>query len=341
MTGLLPAAAFTVTAVFGGLLTGFLARSLRARALLDHPNARSLHDAPVPRGGGIAMAVLVLTVQGLLLVSGYLPRWEGGAWLLAGCCFALLGWWDDLRPRPAAQRVVAQFVIAIAFVAGACPEVLAAGSPPWNYAAAALLVVALVWVVNLFNFMDGADGYAGTQARLFGVAALALMLFAGAHAAAVMSAAVAGSSLGFLYWNRPVARIFMGDVGSYFIGFQLAAIAIAGYRADTVITVWLILLMPFLVDATFTLLRRILAREKWWAPHRSHAYQLLVLGGWTQARLLTALAALNVIVCWPLALWVFFTDGNGWLAALLAGGVAGMIWAGINFSYANLRSASK
>ena len=191
MTGLLPAAAFTATAVLGGLFTGFLARSLHERAFLDHPNARSLHEAPVPRGGGIAMAVLVLAVQGLLLLSGYLPRWEGGAWLLAGCSFALLGWSDDLRPRPAAYRMVTQFVIATAFVAGACPEVWAAGSPPWNYAAAALVVVALVWVVNLFNFMDGADGFAGTQAFLFGIVAVALLLSAGASAAAVTSAAVA------------------------------------------------------------------------------------------------------------------------------------------------------
>ena len=336
----LPAAAFVATAVIGGLFTGFLTRSLRERAILDHPNARSLHHRPVPRGGGIAIAVLVLTVQGLLLIGGYFPPQVGGVWWLAGCCFALLGWWDDLQPRSAVQRMVGQFVIAGAFVAGACPEALAAGTPPWNYAAYPLVVIVLVWVINLFNFMDGADGFAGTQALLFGIAAAALLLFTGAHAAAVIAAAVAGSSLGFLYWNWPPARIFMGDVGSNFIGFQLGAIAVVGHGAGLAISVWLVLLMPFLADATLTLLRRMLAREKWWVAHRSHAFQLLVLGGWTQAWLLMALITLNLVVCWPLALWAFFTDGNEWLPALFSAGVTGMIWTGVNLRFANPDSAS-
>ena len=309
------------------LLTGRLLPYLKRRSMLDRPNERGLHSAPVPRGAGLAITGVVLLVQACIFALEPSPWLSADAvWWLGGASFALLGWWDDYRSRSTALRLFLQFVIAGVFTTVALPDLAFAGSPVPAFLLIGVATILVVWVVNLFNFMDGADGFAGTQSVLYSAAAVALLMHSGAAKDAMIAAAVTGATLGFLYWNRAPARVFMGDSGSYFLGFQLAAFAIAGMRHGQSIAPWIVLLTLFIVDASFTLVRRLLTGEPWWKAHRTHAYQVLVLKGWSPNRLVTALAALNLFIYWPLATWAVIDIDSKWIATLLAAGLAGMIW---------------
>lgn len=235
------------------------------RQLLDLPDARRSHDVPTPRGGGLGIA-LAMTVAVLALVLR-MPLMIvmlacGGVGLLL---VALVGAWDDHRPLPASLRLMVQAIAALLLAAG---TYLSGGS-------GGLALVALVLVpvlVNVWNFMDGIDALAASQAAL--VAAV-LALAGGGPLGLLLGTALAAASLGFLPFNWPKARIFLGDVGSYTLGFVVAWLAVLTLdglpRAQ-----WPLILLPlsaFLVDAGLTLATRILRREPWWQPHRQHAYQ--------------------------------------------------------------------
>lgn len=308
-------------AVAGAALTGYLRTRLLAAAVLDHPNARSLHCLPVPRGGGLAIALGVLGVHvvGMALIDALtLPN---VVWGLAAAAFAAVGWFDDVASRPVHWRLLAQFVAGAIFIAAWLPVPEGAGVG-WMLLTGTGTLLAVTWLVNLYNFMDGADGFAATQALFAALGGL--LLTAPQPLAALVLAALAGACAGFLCWNRPPARIFMGDCGSYFIGFQLAALALVGWRDGTTPAVWLLLLLPFVVDASLTLARRVLAGEAFWRAHRSHAYQRLVLGGWSVARLLGSLVAFNLLIGWPLA-WC--AQQGAALPAVAAGVViTGLAW---------------
>ncbi|MCB1749146.1 MAG: glycosyltransferase family 4 protein [Gammaproteobacteria bacterium] len=319
---------FLAAAALCALLMVPIVRGLRRQGVLDHPNARSLHAAPVPRGGGLAVVVTVMAAHAYGVAQGG----AGGsgplaAWALIALACGALGWLDDFRPRPAGLRLVVQFVLAALFVTLVLP--LPPLPPPLAVAAASALTVCVVWSVNLYNFMDGADGFAASQA-LLGVGG-ALLLPGTALSAPVLpvALALAGACAGFLRWNRPPARVFMGDVGSYFIGFELAAVALLDIRAGGPACAWLILFLPFLVDATLTLLWRMWRGQRWWAAHRDHAYQRLVIDGWSHARLLGALAVLNVGLCWPLAWWARQQPSLAPVALGIGVALVASLWAGI------------
>lgn len=249
----------------------WLARRYALRAaLLDHPGERRSHAVATPRGGGIAIVVAVLP----LLVALWLRDAQSrvlfapigaGLLLVAG-----IGWCDDHRPLPASLRLAVHAVAAALLAwalhaAGASPAVAASG-----------FVLALV-LVNVWNFMDGIDGLATSQAL---VAALAYALFAGigaGGAVAWLGVALAAGCAGFLPFNLPRARIFLGDVGSGALGYLLAALAALSLQAAGRDQAPLLLLplLAFAVDASLTLARRILRRERWWEPHVQHAYQAL------------------------------------------------------------------
>ncbi|MEQ8659904.1 MAG: glycosyl transferase, partial [Gammaproteobacteria bacterium] len=239
----------------------------------------------------------------------------------AAAGFAVLGWLDFPRSRAVAGRLVGQCAVAAGVVA-----VLAAHDAlPAVPAAPLVVVLACVWSVNLFHFMDGADGLAGLQLAFTASGALLVPGVAGAGAGAGVAAVLAGAALGFLAWNRPPARIFMGDTGSYFVGFELAALALLAPREGGLGVPWVVLFLPFVVDASLTLAGRVLQGQRFWNAHREHAYQRLLLAGWRAPRLLLALALVNLAVCWPLAWWA--ASGGGLPAAgaaLLALGV--LLW---------------
>ena len=269
------AAAALVCAVAAWLALALLLRSgLAQRIALDRANARSLHQGAVPRVGGlvvigITVVVGLLAATGLTVVAG-----------MAGTLM-LLGWADDRYGLPVSVRLTAHLISA-----SAISVLLLPAAPVWGWL---LLALALAWAMNLYNFMDGADGLAGGMA-VFGFGAYAVAGFsADVFGLAVLSASAAGAAVGFLPHNLPPARLFMGDAGSVPLGFLAGALGWQGV-ARGLWPAWFPVLAfsPFIVDATVTLVRRLLAREAVWKAHRSHYYQRLVLGGWSHRRLALA-----------------------------------------------------
>jgi UDP-N-acetylmuramyl pentapeptide phosphotransferase/UDP-N-acetylglucosamine-1-phosphate transferase len=235
------------------------------RLMLDRPNARSLHEKPVPRSGGIAIAAGV--AAGAVLA----PDGLGLQLALAGA-LAAVSLADDLLDLPTLVRLATHL--------GAAAAVLALQSGIANPGLLVVLALAVAWSANLYNFMDGADGLAGGMA-VFGFGAYAI---AGAQAGltphAEVSAAIAAASAAFLLFNFAPARIFMGDVGSVPLGFLAGTLGIVGWH-EGAWPLWFPMLVfaPFACDATLTLLKRFLRRERVWQAHREHYYQRLVRMG--------------------------------------------------------------
>lgn len=259
-------------------------RTPLARALADQPNERSLHENPTPRVGGLGLMAGALGVA----------AWHGGAVLggiaMAAGLVSLVSVVDDARSLPVALRLACHGLGAVAVAVLVPPE---AASPAARLALGFAVALAIVWMANLFNFMDGADGLAGLMAAMgFGALAVAASR-ADAMPIAILAGALASASLAFLAFNFPPARVFMGDAGSVPLGFLAAALGWAGVR-EGAWPAWFPLLVfsPFIVDATVTLARRVAGGENFWRAHRSHYYQRLVLGGWSHRRLALASAAL-------------------------------------------------
>ncbi len=264
-------ACVTAWAAMTVLLRGSLLRSV-----VDHPNERSLHSAPIPRTGGLGLMAGVL--------AGWVAMWQ--PWLLpvaASVLFLMLvSFLDDLRGLSAAWRFLMHFIVAGVFVG-----VTLLSSTGWLLAAA--MTVSMVWMTNLYNFMDGSDGLAGGMA-LFGFGSYALAAWlSGDHALAMGNLAIVAAALVFLRFNFHPARIFMGDAGSIPLGFLSAAMGLVGWQ-QKLWPLWfpLLVFLPFIADASVTLVRRLLRGEKVWQAHREHYYQRLVQMGWGHRK--TALA---------------------------------------------------
>lgn len=316
MSLLAPALCFIVATVACGALTALLIPRLRGAEVLDQPNARSLHVIAVPRGAGLAIALVVTLLQLALVISGLWSSEPALVTIGVAAGFAALGWSDDRASRSVAMRFALQAVLSVAFVSLALP-------PEINWPLRGLLCVAVMWAVNLFNFMDGADGLAGVQTVAASVGIAVLLSATEQRGAALSAAALAGAAAGFLAWNWHPARIFLGDVGSYFIGFELAALVILSI--DTEVGPWpaLILVAPFVVDATLTLGARAVRGAPVWRAHREHVYQLLVLRGWSPARVSSALGLVVVGLCWPAAALAMV---YGVTSALFVYGLLAIIW---------------
>jgi Fuc2NAc and GlcNAc transferase len=270
----------------------------RRNQMLDVPNDRSSHMAPTPRGGGSGLVLVVLAAVVVLMLRGTLAAAEGAA-LLCGGAIALTGWLDDrhgVRPR---WRLLVQVAAAacVVLLLGAPDAVdLGSASIPLGFAGGAVAVCALVWLTNLFNFMDGIDGIAATETAVVAGVAGGMLFMAGATGPATIAVTLAGAAGGFLVVNWQPARIFMGDVGSGFIGFTMGTLALLAQQRQAVpLAVWLILLGVFLFDATATLLRRV-AREPVHVAHRRHAYQRAVQCGMSHARVTMAVLGINIIL---------------------------------------------
>ena len=268
-------------AIVALVVIALLRRSRWARMLADHPNARSLHTLPTPRVGGVAIMLGALPAALLLAPSLSI------AWILAAC-LALLSLADDLRSLPIAVRLPAHFAAAALALAVFAPATLS----PLAFAAA---LVAIAWMTNLYNFMDGADGLAGGMAIIgFGAYSLAAHA-AGNEPLAIGCAAIASAAGGFLAFNFPPAKVFMGDAGSIPLGFLAAALGLHGVLAGAWPAWFPVLVFSlFIVDASVTIARRLARGERVWIAHREHAYQRLVLAGWTPRRL--ALASYGVML---------------------------------------------
>jgi UDP-N-acetylmuramyl pentapeptide phosphotransferase/UDP-N-acetylglucosamine-1-phosphate transferase len=260
--------------------TGLILRWLRAKQILDLPNARSSHAVPTPRGGGLAVTPIVVAGIGLCfaLRGGSAADWA----MLAGAAgLAALSWIDDRRSLPPWPRFAAQ-IAAVALVLALMPKCAVTGGLLPSAAEKILLGLAWVWFVNLTNFMDGIDGITGVETISLSVG---LLLALPGVAAAGPLAILAGAALGFLVWNWHPAKIFMGDVGSIPLGFVLGYLLLRGTILHPLgWAVGLILPALYWTDATLTLVRRGLAGKPVWQAHKEHFYQRATQGGWSHAR---------------------------------------------------------
>lgn len=260
------------------LLTGLVRRYALARSVLDIPNDRSSHQIPTPRGGGLAIVLSFLGAVVALHVFGELVPELAWGLFGAGSIVAVIGFLDDHGHIAARWRLLAHFAAAAwaLFWLGSLPIQLLPGilgNPGWlGWVLAAFY---LVWLLNLYNFMDGIDGIAGGEAVSVTLAASALAASCGLPSDYLLLPLIlAACAAGFLVWNFPPARIFMGDAGSGFLGLVLGVMSLQAAKLNPdLLWAWLILLGVFVVDATLTLLRRLFRGERVYEAHRSHAYQ--------------------------------------------------------------------
>ncbi len=310
-------------AAFG--LTAVLRRYALRRQLLDVPNGRSSHVVPTPRGGGVAIVAVVAALLPVLWLYEGVNASLVWALLGAGLAVALLGFADDHGHIAARWRLLGHFVAAIWAMCwlGGLPALTLFGmtlAPGWL--SNLLGVLFLVWMLNLYNFMDGIDGLASVEAISVCLGVLVCYALAASSDGArqgdvelLLAAAVAG----FCCWNFPRARIFMGDAGSGFLGIVLGILALgAAWVVPQLLWSWLILLGVFIVDATFTLLRRLLRGEAVYQAHRSHAYQAAARRFGRHVPVTVAVGLINVGWLLPWAVWVASGGVEGATALVIA-----------------------
>lgn len=291
-------APFAGAALAATFATRLVLTILRRRAILDHPNERSSHALPTPRGGGIAVVAVLVPSWALIqhVAPGDDPRvWPAIAGILA---LAALSWLDDLYSLSAGLRIVCHaIVVAVALALLPAGALVFQGllPPLLDRIAAAIL---WIWFINLFNFMDGIDGISGVETLAIGLGLAAVAMITGDAALrtdALLGLAIAGTALGFLVWNWHPAKLFLGDVGSVPLGFALGWLllnaAIAGHWAAA-----LILPLYYLADATITISRRALRGVKIWQAHREHFYQRATQLGRDHASVSGAIAFTNLVL---------------------------------------------
>ena len=296
-------------ALLSWLLTGAALRFAVRKSLMDIPGRRSSHTRPTPRGGGLAIDFT--TLSGFLVLG-----WTGQlAWTIiwgllgAGALVSLIGFADDLGEIGVGWRLVAHFVAAawlLAWLGGLPPLPVLGVVRDLGWFGNVLAALYLAWLINLTNFMDGIDGIASVEVItvcLGGV--VAGRVVAPATSQWAPAAVLASATLGFLGWNWPPAKIFMGDAGSGFVGLMLGALSLqAGLEAPMLFWAWVILLGVFVVDATATLTIRVTRGQKVYQAHRSHAYQHAARRWGSHRSVTVAVGLINL--CWllPLALLV-------------------------------------
>ena len=304
------------------MLTGVIRQYATRRNMLDIPNARSSHASPTPRGGGAGIVATFSAVLLLLASNGQLDVKTGLLLLLSGGIVAAIGFLDDTRSLPASTRLVAHAFAAGIFVVliGKVPQSLL-GDFELHYQAIGALVaiLALTWSTNLFNFMDGIDGIAASEAAFIAGTAAWINSQAGEPGLTLALLSLCAASLGFLVWNWPPARIFLGDVGSGFLGIMLPMLEFtASERAAIPVEVWAILGGLFLVDATVTLLRRAMRGERWFDAHRMHGYQHLARRWHGHLPVTLLFSAINCIWLLPWACYAAKIPAHAMLALVAA-----------------------
>lgn len=310
--------------VFG--LSFFLTFGLRkyalANSLIDVPNARSSHVVPTPRGGGVS---IVLSFLLFLPVLGYAEvlSWNSILALLgAGIGVAIVGFLDDHGHIAARWRLLGHFGAAawVLFWLGGLPPLSVFGFVVnMGWLGSVLAAVFLVWMLNLYNFMDGIDGLASVEAISVCIGAALLYWLSGSQNLMWGPLLLALAVAGFLCWNFPPARIFMGDAGSGFLGIALGTLSLQGaWEHSDLFWGWLILLGAFIVDATVTLIHRLIRGEKVYEAHRSHAYQFAArwFGAHLQVTLIVGL--INLLWLLPIAILVVIKELDGAMALVLA-----------------------
>jgi len=289
----------------------YLVRNLSLHyQILDTPNQRSSHIVPLPRGGGLAFFFVFYAILIWLFVFHVIEK-NIFLSLLGGIPIAIIGYCDDLLEMKTSIRLAVQLLSSV-------------WGLYWLHLPFLFFVIACissVWLVNLYNFMDGIDGLAGSEAVFVsGVAGLLLWIH-GFYSNALVCLLITSSVMGFLVWNWQPAKIFMGDVGSGLLGYWFAMLIwTTKIQHQLSMDVWIILLSVFLIDATMTLLHRMKQKKKWYAAHREHAYQRLVQAGFAHQTVTLFILSINVLICVPLIFCHFLVMSPVALGLFLMGG---------------------
>jgi Fuc2NAc and GlcNAc transferase len=283
----------SIVLCLSSFLLTYLIRKVAVRnKFLSLPNERSLHDKPVPQGGGIAIVIVWYAGISLLFFMELLDR-PLYLSLLCGILLAFVSLADDIIGLSPLIRLIIHFLTAIsafALLGGLRPLILPDIHFNYMYVVYPLAIIGMVWFINLFNFMDGSDGFASLEAIMV---SSVMLLMSGNFVNLILIASVAG----FLYWNWPKAKIFMGDVGSTQLGFILVVLGI--YFHNTLrfsILNWIMLTSPFWFDATLTLYRRWRNGEKLSQAHRKHIYQRIIQSGFSHKKVNLYLFLVNAFI---------------------------------------------
>lgn len=272
-----------VTAVGVGLLRTWTLK----RGILDHPNERSSHEVPTPRGGGLVIAVVALS-------SLAAAAWWSGlpipyAYVIGAGLIVIISWADDVLSLSFLIRLCVHFLAAAIVVWASIDLYQISSASIRDLLLIAAVIIWIVWMTNAFNFMDGIDGIAGLQGLVAGFGWFVVGYTAGNLLLSVIAAAILAACAGFLVWNWSPAKIFMGDAGSAFLGFTFASIPFVFVHQNMpsrlgLIAVGAAFVWPFVFDSVFTLFRRLIRGDKVWRAHREHLYQHLVISGWSHPR---------------------------------------------------------
>jgi Fuc2NAc and GlcNAc transferase len=270
------------------------------RQILDIPNERSSHSAPTPRGGGIIFAAVSL---------GFYIIWnlKYGIWsyIFGAILLAAISWIDDLKSVPSILRFAVHFIAAGLIIYGLGGfEIVRLpffGDIQLNYFALPFTLLWIVWLTNAYNFMDGIDGIAATQAITAGIGWFLLGFKYEIPFAAFFGLILAFTNFGFILHNWSPAKIFMGDVGSAFLGFSFAFLPLlaakeSSQNAQKFALIGILFVLPFMFDTVFTFIRRLLNGEKVWQAHRSHLYQRLVISGYSHRFVTTLYGIISLLI---------------------------------------------
>ena len=285
-------------------LTGLARRYAIRSQILALPSSRGSHDIPTPVGGGLAIVVAYFGMLATLAAASAVEMREF-VMLSASLPVAIAGWIDDRVQVSARLRLGVQIacVLCVVGLAGQVPAVMIGNVQIGGFLLSwVLLPLALVWLTNLYNFMDGIDGLAGVEAAFAGLAAAAILLGNHDYALGMLCLGLFAGSAGFLAWNWPPARIFMGDVGSGFLGLTFAIIALLSHvHGSMSLWSWVLLFACFVVDASVTLIRRVLGGKAFHEAHRQHAYQHAAKQSGNHQPVTLAVLAINICWLFPLA----------------------------------------
>jgi len=310
-----------LTALMALLLTGLAARYARHLGMLDQPGGRRSHLIATPRGGGAGLvtALVVASIVGYSQVVN--PIWYYA--ILPGFLLIVVtGWWDDLVSLSALFRLSVQVAVSLYLLMYLHHHGWAPGWLTW--VCAGIFIIAMS---NVYNFMDGINGMAGTQGVFAGLLLAVLFHAAGDRGMALLCLLMAAACIGFLPWNLGQARVFMGDVGSPALGFFFAAVLVYGLSAGTfgLAAAWLVMLV-FICDAGLTLLSRVIRGEQWYTAHRQHLYQRLITRGWPHGRVVLLYQAINLVIVVPAIAVAVNYPALAMVAGLLATGVLVLVW---------------
>jgi len=286
-------------ALLTGILSYFSCKAVMGWALksgmITAPGPRQSHLVATPTGAGLGLVFSIILVSSLLwLFWGLPPGWLAGV-IPGVLLLAFIGWLDDKYGVSSVIRLLIQLAVSLCLLT----------CVPLQFSLTELslfltAIFAIVWLMNLYNFMDGSNGMAGFQGVFAGIVFALLFYLDGQLEMALLALVMAAACLGFLPLNFPVARVFMGDVASVPLGFLIASFSIYGiYTGSVNISIALLIMSVFIVDATLTLLTRVISREQWYTAHAQHVYQRLIAQGWSHQRVLAVYQAINAGLVLP------------------------------------------